>query len=305
MPDSDGVSVVITTFYRNELLRRAIESVLDQTMQPMEVFVVDGSGTEHARSVVAHYDDVVSYIPQEENRGPVADRNRGIAHTTGRYVHLLDDDDALAPAALEKKVARLRETGAGVVYSGLRRERDEEMVLLPGDEGRGDVLELALTMQQPPIFPSTMLIERSILTQCVPLPERYSGAGDTALVIELARRTDFDFVAKPLTNRGEAGTSLAYSWEAVRARRLLLREYADVYADFPDRVKRTALAGSYALEGQVRLKERLWSAKAIGAFGLAVYYGGPRPDRVGALVASVFGRWVWQRSRTLFTRLRR
>lgn len=300
MPAPD-VSVVVTTYRRNEWLRRAVESVLDQTHEPAEVLVVDGSGDEHARPVVESFDDVV-YLPQDENRGPVADRNRGIERAAGAYVHLLDDDDQLAPEALAKQVARAEETGAGVVYCGLSRERDADTVLLPDDDARGDVLELALSMQQPPIFPSTMLMDAAVLDECVPLPEHYSGAGDTALVVELARRTDFEFVAEPLTVRGEADFSLAYTWESVRARRLLLEEYADLYEWYPD-ARQTALAGSYALEGQVRLAERPWSPAATLAFARAVYHGGPRPDRVGALVASLFGRRVWFGARRLFARL--
>lgn len=296
-----SVSVVVTTHYRNEWLAGAIESALDQRHEPAEIVVVDGSGDEHARPVVEGYD--VTYLPQPKNRGVVADRNRGIAHASGDYVHLLDDDDRLTPDALARKVAHAEETGAGVVYSGLRRERDDELTLLPDDDARGDVLELALSMQQPPIFPSTMLIDADVLAECVPLPERYAGAGDTALVIELARRTGFEYVAEPLLLRGEAETSLAYTQEAVDARRLLLSEYADLYDRHPDRVRKTALAGSYAIEGQVRLAERAWSPAAIRAFALAVYHGGPRPDRVGALVASLFGRRAWLAARDLFVRL--
>lgn len=76
-----SVSVVVTTYYRNEWLARAVESALDQRHEPAEVVVVDGSGDEHARPVVEGYD--VTYLPQPENRGVVADRNRGIARASG------------------------------------------------------------------------------------------------------------------------------------------------------------------------------------------------------------------------------
>jgi len=313
--DDPAVSVVVTTYRRNEWLRAAIESALDQTHAPGEVIVVDGSGDEHARAVVDEFagsgpsapDAPVTYLSQTENLGPVADRNRGIDHAAGEYVHLLDDDDQLAPTAIERKLERFRAVGddVGVVYCGLRRERDAERTLLPDPEaGRGDVLELAVRMQQPPIFPSTMLVEADVLDECVPLPEHYSGAGDTALVIELARRTRFDFVDEPLLLRGEAEESLAYTMESVEARRLLLSEYADLYDAFPDEVRQAALAGSYAIEGQVHLADSAWSLAAIRAFALAVHRGGPRLDRVGALVASLFGRRAWLAARDLFVRLR-
>lgn len=311
--DDATVSVVVTTYHRNEWLAAAIESALEQTHPPHEVIVVDGSGTRHAEAVVESFQERrapsrVTYLPQSENLGPVADRNLGIGRATGNYIHLLDDDDRFEPTALATKLKRFEEAteDVGVVYCGLRRERDADRTLMPDpDRGQGDVLELALRMQQPPIFPSTMLMAADVVDACVPLPPEYRGAGDTALVIELARRTNFDFVDEPLLRRGEAERSLAYTSESVAARRLLLDEYADVYDKFPDTVRRTALAGSYAIEGQVHLADSRWSPAAIRAFALALYYGSFRPDRVGALIASLFGRRAWFATRDLFVRFRR
>lgn len=299
------VSVVVTTYRRNEWLRSAVESALAQTYDPVEVVVVDGSGTGHARPVVEEYDDV-AYVAQPSNRGPVADRNLGFEHAAGEYVHFLDDDDRLLPEKLARQVPVIRaDDEVGVVYTGLYRQRDAKP-LLPDEDARGEFLERALTMQQPPCFPSTMLVERSLLERFMPLPEHLSGAGDTAMVIELARRTEFDFVPEPLMRRGEADESLAYTMESVEARRLLLEEYADVYDAAPDRVRRTALAGSYALEGQVRLREAGWSPRATYCFALACYHDpGVRLDRFGALVASAFGYPVWRAARDALVAVRR
>lgn len=299
------VSIVVTTYRRNEWLRRAIESALAQTYSPTEVIVVDGSGTEHAREVVEAFLDV-EYVPQSSNRGPVADRNLGFEHAAGEYVHLLDDDDRLDPEKLERQVPVLESSpDVGVVYTGLYRQRDEKP-LLPGPDDRGAFLETALTMRQPPCFPSTMLVDREMLAEFMPLPEHLSGAGDTAMVIELARRTQFDFVAEPLVHRGEADESLAYTLESVEARRTLLEEYAEVYDDFDDRVRRTAVAGAYGLEGQVRMAESRWSARAIACFALAMYHDpGPGPERYGALAASLFGSAAWHLARDGLVAVRR
>lgn len=299
------VSVVVTTFRRNDLLERAVESALEQTYDPVEVIVVDGSGDEHAREVVERFPSV-TYVPRSENRGPVADRNLGFEHAAGEYVHFLDDDDRLAADTLARQVPVIdADPAVGVVYTGVYRQRDGKP-LVPDAEDRGAFLETALSMQQPPCFPSTMLIDRSVLADCLPLPERLSGAGDTAMVIELARRTRFDVVAEPLVHRGEADESLAYTMESVEARRALLEEYADLYDDADADVRRTALAGSYELEGQVRLADARWSARAIRCFALAVRHDpDPGLDRYGALLASLFGSAVWHAARDGLVSLRR
>lgn len=305
-PSTEGlVSIVITTYHRNEWLAEAIESAHAQTYDPIEVVVVDGSGTEHAREVVESYEDT-RYVPQTSNLGPVSDRNLGFAQSNGEYVHFLDDDDRLEPEKIARQVPVLEaDPAVGVVYTGLYRQRDAKP-LLPGPDARGDFLELALTMRQPPCFPSTMLIERDVLSTFMPLPEYLSGAGDTAMVIELARRTQFDFVAEPLIHRGEADESLAYTMESVEARRTLLDEYESVYDSVDERIRQTALAGSYELEGQVLLAESWWSARAIKCFALAIHHD-PEPglDRYGALAASLFGSWFWYMARDRLIALRR
>lgn len=299
------VSIVITTYRRNEWLRRAIESAHAQTHSPVEVLVVDGSGDEHAREVVEDVEDT-RYVPQPENLGPVADRNRGFECSSGRYVHFLDDDDRLDPETLERQLPVLEaDPDVGVVYTGVYRERDAKP-LVPDDDARGEFLEIALAMRQPPCFPSTMLVDRTVLAECLPLPEHLSGAGDTAMVIELARRTRFDFVAEPLVHRGEDDVSLAYTMQSVDARRTLLEEYASLYESVDDDVRRIALAGSFELEGQVRLADARWSARAIRCFALACYHDpDPGLDRYGALLASLFGATAWYAARDALIAVRR
>lgn len=89
------VSVVITTYYRNDLLRGAVESALAQTHEPVEVILVDGSGEAHARPVAEEYP--VEYIAQNRDRGAQAARNAGAERVVGEYVQFLDDDDRLLP----------------------------------------------------------------------------------------------------------------------------------------------------------------------------------------------------------------
>lgn len=50
------VSIVVTTHYRNRMLREAIESALGQTYEPIELIVVDDSGERHAEAAIEAYD---------------------------------------------------------------------------------------------------------------------------------------------------------------------------------------------------------------------------------------------------------
>jgi glycosyltransferase involved in cell wall biosynthesis len=113
--NSNGlVSVVIPTYYRNDGLRRAIESALSQTYDPVEVIVVDDSGERYAEPVAREYD--VTYIAHEENLGGNPARNTGIKAASGEYIQLLDDDDRLLPEKLERQIPALEaDPSVGVV----------------------------------------------------------------------------------------------------------------------------------------------------------------------------------------------
>jgi glycosyltransferase involved in cell wall biosynthesis len=93
------LSVVIPTFRRPGTLREAIESVLAQGIESVEIVVLDDSPEGSAAEAVAAVRDArVTYVKRAVPSGgrPAAVRNEGKARVTGRYVHFLDDDDRVA-----------------------------------------------------------------------------------------------------------------------------------------------------------------------------------------------------------------
>ena len=100
------VSVVIPTYCRSSLLCEAIDSVLSQNIDGLELLVVDDGSTDDTREKVQEYGDKVSYIYQE-NKGLGTARNVGFSLAKGEYVALLDDDDWWMPGKLELQIALL------------------------------------------------------------------------------------------------------------------------------------------------------------------------------------------------------
>ena len=101
-----SVSLVIATFNHARLLAEAIDSALSQTLDPVDVVVVDDGSTDDTPAVLARYDARIRVLRQP-NRGLAAARNAGLAATRGTYVAFLDADDVLAPAKLAEQVAVL------------------------------------------------------------------------------------------------------------------------------------------------------------------------------------------------------
>jgi len=101
-----SVSLVIATFNHARVLAEAIDSALSQTLDPVDVVVVDDGSTDDTPAVLARYDARIRVLRQP-NRGLAAARNAGLAATRGTYVAFLDADDVLAPAKLAEQVAVL------------------------------------------------------------------------------------------------------------------------------------------------------------------------------------------------------
>jgi glycosyltransferase involved in cell wall biosynthesis len=281
--DPPLVSVVIPTYYRNDRLPGTIESAAAQN-HPTEILVVDDSGEGHAESVVADHD--VTYVELDSNIGSNPARTVGAERASGEFVQFLDDDDRLLPTKLTRQIDLLERTGAGVAYCGMTYENGT--TILPDSTVQGDVLDRALEFAMSPCVTSTMLIERSVLDDVLPLPDR-PGGDDLGMMIDLARRTEFEYVDDALVRRGVIEDSRGKSAGLIRGRMEIIREYDDLYRERPSSVRANALANTHRLEGRMELREARWSLATVRSFALACYHA-PSLRTAIPLGASLFGR---------------
>ena len=103
------VTAVIPTYERAATIGRAIQSVLDQSHDDLEVVVVDDASVDKTADVVDAFEsDKVRYVRLEQNVGGGGARNVGIEHARGEYVAFLDSDDVWMPSHLEDSLRVLR-----------------------------------------------------------------------------------------------------------------------------------------------------------------------------------------------------
>lgn len=98
------VAVIIPTKDRPEFLAEAITSALSQSHPPKEIIIVDdGSSTPvDAERLREAHGPTIRVIRNDASRGLAYSRNRGVEETAAEYVIHLDDDDLLAPNAIEQ-----------------------------------------------------------------------------------------------------------------------------------------------------------------------------------------------------------
>lgn len=133
------VSVVVPAFNAAAFLPRAIESALAQTEARLEVLVVDDGSTDDTASVARSYvrrDGRVRLLPMPENRGPSAARNAGFDVARGRWLALLDADDAFRPQRLQRLLQLGEANGADIVSDNMAvHEAGKPVRLLMGQSG--------------------------------------------------------------------------------------------------------------------------------------------------------------------------
>ena len=174
-----NISVVIPTFNRRDLLRRALLSVYAQTLAPAEVIVIDDGSTDGTDVMLSNEFPQVSYYRQE-NRGVSSARNLGIHHATGDWLAFLDSDDEWLPEKL------LRQADALTANPGSRVCHTEELWIRNGvrvnpaqkyAKTGGWIFTHCLPLCA--MSPSTVLIHRSVFAHiglfdtCLPACEDY------------------------------------------------------------------------------------------------------------------------------------
>ena len=101
------VSVIVLTYNRQDMLPRALDSVLNQTYKNIEVIVINDASTDETAKVLQKYeskDSRVRVVTNEINRGIVYNRNLGLELSKGEYIAWQDDDDISEPNRIEEQL---------------------------------------------------------------------------------------------------------------------------------------------------------------------------------------------------------
>jgi succinoglycan biosynthesis protein ExoO len=117
------VSVIIATWKAEDFIERAIKSVFASTGVTVEVVAVDDAspdGTMARLRSLAAADPRIIIDQLPENSGPSIARNRALDLSSGRYVSILDADDAILPERLASLVAHADKTGADIVLDNMK-----------------------------------------------------------------------------------------------------------------------------------------------------------------------------------------
>jgi glycosyltransferase involved in cell wall biosynthesis len=127
------LSIVIPCYNDGDFLDEAVASALAQTLEDVEIIVVDdGSNDPETVRVLAALPSQQVRVLRQENAGVSAARNNGIAHANGEYILPLDADDKLRPSFAQHAVEALdQRSNLGLVGSATQFFGTATMVMRP------------------------------------------------------------------------------------------------------------------------------------------------------------------------------
>ncbi|GAG05160.1 unnamed protein product, partial [marine sediment metagenome] len=218
-----SISVIIPAYNAAGTIREALESVFAQTYKHFEAIVVDDCSTDGTSDCVRRWCRVSSVecrlVRMEENRGPAAARNRGIAEAHGEWIAFLDADDVWLPEKLatqlqiaeqhpdaalicgktaafgnEKASGKWKEAREGTVRCG----KSLPLNACP-ERSRGAYrLPLAVFAVDNPVATSTVLVRKEAVEAVGGFDEQFRGPEDYDLWMRIAAKYPIVKTDQPL-----------------------------------------------------------------------------------------------------------
>ncbi len=226
------VSVIIPTYNRGHLIKRAIESVFNQTYKNIEVIVVDDASTDNTEEIILGIGNPkIIYIKQPSNSGPSVARNKGIEIAKGELIAFLDSDDQWYPEKLEKQVNLLLNSDKtiGAVYCGMEfydyktNKRLGEHIITVDIKKNFTSGRYFLT---PPMV--TVLAYKHVLDEVGGLDNNLKANEDTELAIRICKKYNFALVNESLVKVTRNHEQLmANNENYIQAREIIFNKHYD------------------------------------------------------------------------------
>ena len=136
MPKMDRVSVVLPSYNAASYITNAMESVLNQTYDDLEVIVADDASTDDTCAVIKKIKDPrIKLMKRTENGGAAAARNTAMRAATGRYIAFLDADDYWTLDKLSVQIKEMQEKAASFSCTDyIVRAKNRELLLAMPEE---------------------------------------------------------------------------------------------------------------------------------------------------------------------------
>ena len=234
MQNTENMLISIITVCFNEVgtIARTIKSVADQTYKNIEYIIIDGGSTDGTIQILERYQEYISIIVSEKDKGIYDAMNKGIGLAQGDYIGIINADDWYEKDAVEKvvQISRNISENTGVI-SGQIRFMDGEQSFLSKKKNISDIW-----IEMPVSHPATF-IKKSIYDRYGKYNTHYKIAADYDLIFRLyISQVKFCLCDEILANFRIGGASSTRKNILLKEDVEILKHYQK-YCDEPDKVQ--------------------------------------------------------------------
>lgn len=199
-------SVIIPTRNRNNLLKRAVHSVLNQNSVSFEIIVIDDGSEDH--NTIEEYlkQFGIIYLKTTGGKGGGYSRNIGLDHASGELIAFLDDDDYWAPDKLQKQAQLMEDNDAGLCYTGVSVCKPNGSLRYSFRKPRYTDLFLSIMKQNFIGTTSSVVVRKSIIQKIGGFDISLPALQDYDLFIRILRHCQACWISEPLTFYDDQGT---------------------------------------------------------------------------------------------------
>jgi glycosyltransferase involved in cell wall biosynthesis len=251
--DSPKVSVLMSVYNTQDYVRRAIESILDQTLVDLELIIIDDCSTDESWSIIqacAENHPRILPIRCESNGGASRALNLGLELASGTYLTRQDSDDVSLPNRLAEQVDLLEANeDLGAVGTAVQlidvEDRPLRVISYPSQD-----IEIQQALLDRMCFcgPTVMAKRDSLMRAGFFFDERFSGSEDYDMCLRLSEVTAMANLEKPLYRYRQHGFSVSHRRRAqqmVRKAQALEQAIQRRYGSYPQPEHNSLIARDY------------------------------------------------------------
>jgi len=204
------ISVIICTYNRANLLPRAILSVQKQTLQPLEIIVIDDGSTDNTIQVLKNFKKI--RVISKKNSGISSARNLGIKLSCGKYIAFLDDDDEWHEDKLKLQMSLHEANNISFSHTNEIWIHNNKEIKQKKHHKKPDGWSFYENIDFCKISPSTVMIKKSIFDEIGLFDEELEVCEDFDMWLRILKFYPIKLLEKTLTTK-YAGESSQLSFK--------------------------------------------------------------------------------------------
>lgn len=283
---NDLVSVIIPSYKGEDKICRAVDSVLAQTYENIEIFVVDdnGKGTEHqikTSEVMQKYkcNKNVNYLVHEVNKNGAAARNTAIRVAKGDFLCFLDDDDVFLPEKVKLQVNLFNTLSDdyGIVFGAVKEYISESNIKIHNSQFKEEEFLYRFLIDDVNACSSTVMIRASVMNVVEEWDESFHRHQDWEFFARVADSFKAAYISECCVEKYKYDNNLPKDGKIVEEyRQKYLDKIKYIIEKLPQKQQQAIYNHHYTDVGKVyiknhNLKDAIRMAKKTSSFCITIY----------------------------------